>query len=384
MPQACPALVLSLEEPRTEVLPAEQHILPFAQDDNADPSSRRVETQTEIIVSPGENPKRLDHFLASRDPDFSRTALQRLILDGHVTVDGHVTKPSHRIKPGDTIRLVARRAEPLDIKPEPIPLEILYEDDALLVLNKQAGIVVHPAPGNWTGTLVNALLHHLQESALSNVGGKERPGLVHRLDKNTTGVMVVAKRDQAHASLANQFKRHTIKRVYEAVIWGVPKKREGMIDLAIGRDTKARKKFSVRTAKPKASSTTYRVTERFNQLAARVDLFPQTGRTHQLRVHLSAIGCPIAGDPTYGRKKADVIHDVAVPRVMLHAKVLGFIHPSTQEPMDFEAPMPADMADVVRQLRGKLHSPIAVAAPSHGAPGEGTESPFGHGQNRGP
>ena len=318
--------------------------------------SRRVDTRTEIIVSPGERPKRLDHFLANRDPDFSRNALQRLILDGHVTVDDHVTKPSHKIKPGDTIRLVAPRVEPPDIKPEAIPLDILYEDDALLVLNKQAGIVVHPAPGNWTGTLVNALLHHVQGSVLSNVGGKERPGLVHRLDKHTTGVMVVAKQDQAHASLANQFKRHTIKRVYEAVIWGVPNKREGMIDLAIGRDTKARKKFSVRTARPKASSTTYRVTERFDHLAARVDLFPQTGRTHQLRVHLSAIGCPIAGDPTYGRKKAGMIHDVAVPRVMLHAKVLGFIHPSTREPMDFEAPLPADMADVVSQLQEKFPS----------------------------
>lgn len=315
--------------------------------------SRRVDTRTEIIISPGEGPKRLDHFLANRDPDFSRTALQRLILNGHVTVGGHVAKPSHRIKPGDTIRLMVPRAEPPDIKPEPIPLEILYEDDALLVLNKQAGIVVHPAPGNWTGTLVNAILHHAQGTALADVGERERPGLVHRLDKHTTGVMVVAKRDQAHASLASQFKRHTIKRVYEAVIWGVPNKREGMIDLAIGRDTKERKKFSVRTAKPKASSTTYRVTERFDTLAARVDLFPQTGRTHQLRVHLSAIGCPIAGDPTYGRKKAGMTHDVAVPRVMLHAKVLGFIHPSTQESMDFEAPMPADMADVVSRLREK-------------------------------
>lgn len=314
----------------------------------------QVETRTEIIVSPGEGPKRLDHFLANRDPDFSRTVLQRLILDGHITVDGHVTKPSHKIKPGDTILLVVPRAEPLDIKPEPIPLEILYEDDALLVVNKPAGVVVHPAPGNWTGTLVNALLHHLQGAGLSNIGGKERPGLVHRLDKNTTGVMVVAKQDQAHASLAHQFKRHTIKRVYEAVIWGVPKKREGTIDLAIGRDTKERKKMSARTAKPKASATTYRVTECFEHLAACVDLFPQTGRTHQLRVHLSAIGCPIVGDPTYGGRKTGMIHDIAIPRVMLHAKVLGFIHPSTQEPMDFEAPMPADMADVISQLRGRL------------------------------
>ena len=208
-----------------------------------------VETRTEIIVSPGEGPKRLDHFLANRDPDFSRTILQRLILDGHITVDGQITKPSHKIKPGDVIVLRVPRAEPLTMEPEPIPLEILYEDDAVLVLNKQAGLVVHPAPGNWSGTLVNALLHHFktETGSFSNIGGKERPGMVHRLDKNTTGVMVVAKQDQAHAYLVNQFKRHTIDRAYEALIWGVPKKAQGVIDLAIGRDTKDRKKFSART-----------------------------------------------------------------------------------------------------------------------------------------
>lgn len=314
-----------------------------------------VDTRTEIVVSPGEGPKRLDHFLANRDPDFSRTILQRLILDGHITVDGQPTKPSHKIKPGDVIVLRVPRAEPLDIQPEPIPLEILYEDDALLVLNKQAGLVVHPAPGNWSGTLVNALLHHFKNEtgSFSTIGGKERPGMVHRLDKNTTGIMVVAKQDRAHAALVSQFKRHTIDRVYEALIWGVPKKAQGIIDVAIGRDTKDRKKFSARTTRPKASATTYRVTERFEKLAAHVELFPQTGRTHQLRVHLSAIGCPILGDPTYGGKKVGAVRDVVIPRVMLHAKVLGFLHPITQEALNFVAPMPADMAEVVNQLRGR-------------------------------
>ncbi len=315
-----------------------------------------VETRTEIIVSPGEGPKRLDHFLANRDPDFSRTILQRLILDGHITVDGQITKPSHTIQPGDVIVLMVPRAEPLTIKPEPIPLEILYEDDAVLVLNKHAGLVVHPAPGNWSGTLVNALLHHFktETGSLSNIGGKERPGMVHRLDKNTTGLMVVAKHNQAHAHLVNQFKRHTINRAYEALIWGGAKKPEGVIDLAIGRDTKDRKKFSARTARPKASATKYRVTERFEKLAACVELFPQTGRTHQLRVHLSAIGCPILGDPTYGGKKVSAIHDIIIPRVMLHAKVLGFLHPNSQQTMNFIAPMPTDMAEIVSQLRDRM------------------------------
>lgn len=312
-----------------------------------------VETRTEIIVTAGETPKRLDHFLANRDPDFSRTILQRLIIEGHITVDGQTIKPSHKIKPGDRIVLIVPRAEPLDIEPEPIPLEILYEDDALLVLNKQAGLVVHPAPGHWSGTLVNALLHHLktEEGSLSNIGGKERPGLVHRLDKETTGVMVIAKHDQAHANLAAQFKRHTISRVYEALILGVPKRQEGSIELAIGRDTKERKKFSARTARPKASATVYRVTERFATMASTVDLFPKTGRTHQLRVHLLSIGCPILGDPTYGGKRVSSLGDIPIPRVMLHAKVLGFVHPVTQQEISFSAPMPADMKDTIHQIR---------------------------------
>ena len=320
-------------------------------------------------MSPGEGPKRLDAFLANRDPDFSRTALRRLILDGRVTVDGHVARPSHTIKPGNTIVLVAPRAEPLEIAPEPIPLHVLYEDDALLVLNKQAGLVVHPAPGHWSGTLVNALLYHVQTEArtgaLSSVGGKERPGLVHRLDKNTTGVMVVAKQDQVHAGLARQFKQHTINRIYQAIIRGVPRKREGVIDVAIGRDTRDRKKFSARTTRPKLSSTHYRVTERFDTRAACVELLPQTGRTHQLRVHLATMGCPILGDPTYGGSRAGVLGDVVIPRVMLHAAVLGFLHPVTQQPMDFAAPMPDDMTDVVRRLRDQGRgTPVGAAAVS--------------------
>jgi len=316
-----------------------------------------VETRTEIIVTAGESPKRLDHFLANSDPDFSRTILQRLILDGHITVDGQTIKPSHKIKPGDRIMLRVPRPEPLDIEPEPIPLEFLYEDDALIVINKQAGLVVHPAPGNWSGTLVNALLYHLktQTDSLSHIGGKERPGLVHRLDKQTTGVMVIAKHDQAHASLAAQFKRHSISRVYEAVILGVPKRHEGTIELAIGRDTKERKKFSARTTRPKASATVYRVTERFGTMASTVDLYPQTGRTHQLRVHLASIGCPILGDPTYGGKRVAALGNISMPRVMLHAKVLGFVHPVTQENMECSAPMPSDMKTVIDQIRAISH-----------------------------
>ena len=312
-----------------------------------------VETRTELIVTAGESPKRLDHFLANRDPDYSRAILQRLILSGHITVEGQTVKPSHKIKPGDRIVLTVPRPEPLDIDPEPIPLEILYEDDALLVINKQANLVVHPAPGNWSGTLVNALLHHLktETGSLSNIGGKERPGLVHRLDKNTTGVMIIAKHDQAHTNLAVQFKHHSIERVYEALILNVPKRHEGTIELAIGRDTVERKKFSARTARPKDSATVYRVTERFGKIASAVDLFPKTGRTHQLRVHLSSIGCPILGDPTYGGKQVATLASITIPRVMLHAKVLGFVHPVTQKEVSFSAPIPNDMRHTIQQIR---------------------------------
>jgi len=314
-----------------------------------------VETRTEFIVTAGESPKRLDHFLANREPYYSRTALQRLIEDGHITVDNRVVKPSHKVKPGDRILLVVPRPEPLDIQPEPIPLHILHEDEALLVVNKPAGLVVHPAPGHWTGTMVNALLHHMQsgEEHLSSIGGKERPGLVHRLDKETTGVLVVAKTDHAHRHLAAQFKGHTISRLYEALVSGSPKTQEGRIELSIGRDTKDRKTFSARTTRPKASLTTYKIIKRFGKVAAYVALTPGTGRTHQLRVHLKAIGCPILGDQTYGGKKVMEVRDIEIPRVMLHAKVLGFTHPGTGQSLRFEAPLPDDMNRVLTSLNEK-------------------------------
>ena len=307
---------------------------------------------TEFVVTSGEQPKRLDVFLVNRERDISRSALQRLIELGRIRINGQVVKASQKIKPGDKITMDVPKPEPLALKGEAIPLEVLFEDDALLVLNKPAGIVVHPAPGNWTGTLVNALLHHFQTSGgtVSTIGGKERPGLVHRLDKETSGVMVIAKTDQAHRHLASQFKQHTIARVYEALICGVPKKGRGLIDLAIGRDSKERKKFSARTARPKESVTEYAVDRRFGKIAAHVLLHPRTGRTHQLRVHLTSLGHPILGDLTYGGRKVCMIDDVEIPRVMLHARTLGFQHPTTGEAQEFTKPFPPDIAEVVRGL----------------------------------
>jgi 23S rRNA pseudouridine1911/1915/1917 synthase len=313
----------------------------------------RAPTTSELLVTAGETPKRLDLFLAGREPTLSRAAVQRLIESGHITVNGKPARASYKIRPGDKIALIIPRPAPLELKPEPIPLAVLYEDEALLVLNKPVGLVVHPAPGHWSGTLVNALLHHFDSSGSTwpTVGGKERPGLVHRLDKETTGVMVVAKTDQAHRALAVQFKRHTITRVYEALVWGSLKKPEGVIELAIGRDVKARKKFSSRTTRPKACATEYRVLHRLGKTATRVELRPRTGRTHQIRVHLGELGHPLLGDLAYGGRKVTRLGDVPIARVMLHAKTLGFSHPTTGQYLEFTTPCPGDMEAVQAALQ---------------------------------
>lgn len=312
---------------------------------------------TEFVITSGEQPKRLDVFLVNRERDISRSVLQRLIELGRIRINDEVVKPSQKIRPGDKITMDVPKPEPLALKGEAIPLEVLFEDDYLLVLNKPAGIVVHPAPGNWTGTLVNALLHHFQTSGgtVSTIGGKERPGLVHRLDKDTSGMMVIAKTDHAHRHLAAQFKHHTITRVYEALVYGVPKKGRGVIELAIGRDSKERKKFSARTSRPKESVTEYHVDQRYGKLAAHVLLYPRTGRTHQLRVHLTSLGHPILGDQTYGGSKVCAIEQIEIPRVMLHAKTLGFQHPITNEAQEFTKPFPLDMEMVSRTLEGVSH-----------------------------
>ena len=304
-----------------------------------------MDGRAELIVTAGEQPKRLDLFLANREPTLSRAALQRLIAAGRITINGRPVRPSQKIKPGDRIVLDVPRPEPLELKPEPIPLDIVFEDASLVVLNKPAGLVVHPAPGHWSGTLVNALLHHFHRpgGSLSSIGGKERPGLFHRLDKDTSGILVVAKTDQAHRSLAAQFKQHSIVRVYEALVWGAMKKREGVIELAIGRDTKERKKFSARTARPRPSVTAYRVIRRLDGAATHVELRPRTGRTHQIRVHLLSLGHPVLGDAVYGGRKVRVLGEAAIPRLMLHARTLGFHHPVTGESLEFTAPLPPDM-----------------------------------------
>lgn len=308
---------------------------------------------TEFVVTAGEQPKRLDVFLVNREREISRSALQRLIELGRIRINDQPAKPSQKIKPGDKIAMDVPTPEPLELNGETVPLDVLYEDDHVLVLNKPAGLVVHPAAGHWSGTLVNALLYHFGTAggtASSSFGRKVRPGLVHRLDKDTSGVMVIAKTAEAHRALGAQFERHTITRVYEALVSGVPLNPHGQIALAIGRDTKERKTVSTRTARPKSSITAYEVAHRYGTRAAHVLLYPQTGRTHQLRVHLNSLGHPIIGDPIYGGLKPRAGLGIAVPRVMLHARTLGFCHPSTGAKQEYRAPIPPDMARVQREL----------------------------------
>jgi 23S rRNA pseudouridine1911/1915/1917 synthase len=306
----------------------------------------------QFTVTAGEQPQRLDHYLGMKLHGPSRAKIQRWIDAGEVLVNDAPRRAAHKVRPGDRICLTIPPPTPTALRPEAIPLDIVYEDDELLVVNKPAGLVVHPAPGHHTGTLVNALLHHC--GALREVGGRERPGLVHRLDKDTSGLLVVAKTEAALRELVAQFKEHTIERRYLAVVAGRLARREGEIALAIGRDRLHRKKFSARTARPKPSTTRYRVLTQFDT-AALVEVTPLTGRTHQIRVHFAAVHHPLLGDALYGGPSdcggGRGRGELPVPRQMLHAQSLGVRHPATGQFMRWEAPPPEDMATVIAGLK---------------------------------
>lgn len=307
---------------------------------------------TEFIVTAGETRKRLDQFLVNRERDMSRSRLQRLIELGRIRVNARMVKPSHTIKPGDHITMDVPQPGPLLVDGKVMPLEILHEDEVLLVLNKPAGVVVHPASGNWEGTVINALLAHIQNHAEAklSLGKTTQPGLVHRLDKDTSGVMVVAKTEQAHRTLAAQFEKHSITRIYEALIWGVPRQEQGEIELPLGRDRGEPKNVSSNTEQPQRAVTEYRVDQIFGDLASRVVLSPHTGRTHQLRVHLASLGCPILGDETYGGQKVCRVTEIDIPRVMLHARTLGFQHPVSGMFQEYSVGFPLDMQGICQAL----------------------------------
>ncbi|MDT3779763.1 RluA family pseudouridine synthase [Nitrospira sp. MA-1] len=307
---------------------------------------------TEFVVTAGEARKRLDQFLVNRERDISRSRLQRLIELGRIRVNDRMVKPSHTIQPGDHITMDVPQPGPLLVNGKAMPLEILHEDEALLVMNKPAGVVVHPTSGNWVGTVLNALLAHFPnhgDTEMSN-GNPTLPGLVHRLDKDTSGVMVVAKTDHAHRMLAAQFEAHSIDRTYEALVWGAPRNEQGVIELPIGRDRGEPKKVSSKTAHPQRAITEYRTVRKLGDLASQVTLAPRTGRTHQLRVHLTSLGCPILGDETYGGQHVCRVAETDIPRVMLHARTLGFQHPVSGILQEYSVDLPLDMQGICQSL----------------------------------
>lgn len=306
-----------------------------------------------ILVDVPDSGKRLDLLVASRISGCSRSVAASLIRNGKIRVQGDAKKPGYRTKTGDEIYGTIPSPEPVLFKPEPIPIDILYQDDDIIVVNKPPGIVVHPAPGHHSGTLVNALLYHCPE--IEGIGGEIRPGIVHRLDKDTSGVLVVAKNDRAHHNLALQFKLRRVKKEYLALVHGKMESDSGTISLPVGRHPVDRKKMSTRSRKSRAAETTWKIKERFDR-ATLVELNLQTGRTHQIRVHFAAINHPIVGDPVYGGRKAGKKVEygkdlfISVHRQMLHARRLGFTHPVTQENLSFEAPIPPDIENVLKKL----------------------------------
>jgi 23S rRNA pseudouridine1911/1915/1917 synthase len=296
---------------------------------------------------------RLDLFLRDRYPAVSRGALQRLIELGHIRVNGQMVKPTHTPRAGEQVEVYWPEARASEAQPEDIPLDILFEDKSLLVINKPPGLVVHPATGHEEHTLVNALLHHCGDS-LSGIGGVARPGIVHRLDKETSGCLVVAKNDEAHLALARQFEERTVEKLYDAIVLGELERDTGEIRASIARHPSHRKRMAVRdNSESRFAHSSYRVVERLIH-ATHVEVAIHTGRTHQIRVHFQFISHPVVGDTTYGAKANRRFTDVTgyeAPRVLLHAHKLSFVHPGTGKKMKFIAPLPEDFQAAVRFLR---------------------------------
>ncbi len=291
-------------------------------------------------------------MLAASWPEISRSRLKQLIEAGALCIDGKpVSDPAAKTRAGQNVALVVPAPEPATPQGEDIPLTIVFEDKHVIVIDKQAGLVVHPAAGNRDGTLVNALIAHCGNT-LPGIGGELRPGIVHRIDKDTTGLMVVAKTEKAHTSLGKQFAAHAVTRVYKALVWGVPRLLAGTIDADLGRSPLNRQKVAVLRIGGKAARTHYKVIETFGATAALVECRLETGRTHQVRVHMAHLGHPLIGDPVYGRPRSIPGLALDIGRQALHAGVLGFHHPGIDKPVLFESELPADFSETLEKLRG--------------------------------
>jgi len=321
--------------------------------------------EAEFLVEEKDRHSRLDVYLAERMGELSRSHIQKLIAKAYVTVNGAPARPGHKVQPGERISVTIPPAEPSDIRPEHIPLDVVYEDDQIIVINKPKGMTVHPAPGNRTGTLVNAVVAHSDD--LSGIGGVERPGIVHRLDKDTSGLLVVAKTDVAHSSLQAQIQTRTAERRYLALVWGTTKFNEAVVDAPIGRHPTDRQKQAVikdtNRYTAREAVTHLKALERFEGFTL-IEAKLDTGRTHQIRVHCAFIGHPVVGDPTYGGTKRTVSSSYSkldqrdLARLIddlhgqaLHAFLLSFDHPVTGERMSFEAPLPPDIDALLGWLR---------------------------------
>ena len=309
--------------------------------------STDAQDTSELLVAGAEQDNiRLDRFLTDQYEEYTRSFLQKLIDQGNVSINGTTVKKNGiKLKENDEIRVVLPAPQPLEVVAENIPLDILYEDDDVILINKPKGMVVHPAAGHTSGTIVNALLYHCKDS-LSGINGVIRPGIVHRIDMDTTGVIIACKNDAAHNCIAAQLKEHSITRRYYAIVHGNLKDDEGVIDAPIGRDPNNRKRMAINCKNGKNAVTHFKVLERFGKFTW-IECRLETGRTHQIRVHMASIGHPLLGDALYGPAKCPY----PLQGQTLHAYVLGFIHPSTKEYMEFQAPLPAYFEELLQKFR---------------------------------
>jgi len=302
-----------------------------------------------LITSSSGVDQRVDAFLSQKIKELSRSKLQKAIEQERVKVNRIIRKSSYKLKEGDSVEIEFELRKPEKVEGADLPLEIIYKDDHLLVINKPSGIVVHPGAGNKQGTLINALLFHFPR--LKGIGPEERPGIVHRLDKETSGVMVVARTFKAYEDLQQQFKRRQVKKVYSGLVWGRMPKKEGLIDWALGRHVKHGERISVRTKKPRSAETFYTVQEGLGNFTL-LEIRPVTGRTHQIRVHFAASGHPLVGDVRYGRRKSKI----KCPRLFLHASRLSFLHPETGKKTEFTSPLAEDLKGFLEALKKKLRN----------------------------